>query len=120
MSKINDIRIDKDFILSEFQCPCCNRVILHKDLLDYLVKLRRLIREPIYINSGYRCTKENKRIGGVKGSYHLFGMAADITVKQKSMKDLAHMSESVGFKGIGYYATFVHVDVRTYPSHWGE
>ncbi|GAH88671.1 unnamed protein product, partial [marine sediment metagenome] len=80
--------------------------------------LRLLIREPIYINSGYRCTKENKKVDGVKGSYHTLGMAADITVKQKSMRDLAIMAQSVGFKGIGLYNNFCHVDVRSYHSHW--
>ncbi|GAI70152.1 unnamed protein product, partial [marine sediment metagenome] len=71
-----------------------------------------------YINSGYRCTEENKRVGGVKGSYHIFGMAADITVKTKSMHDLAILAESVGFKGIGLYGNFLHLDVRSYKEHW--
>ena len=36
---------------------------------------------PIYINSGYRCPELNKKVGGAKNSYHLRGMAADITAK---------------------------------------
>lgn len=118
MIKINSVKVDQNFYLSEFQCPCCCRVILHSDLLKYLVKLRRLIREPIYINSGYRCITENTKVGGVKGSYHLLGMAADITVKNTSMEDLSIMAKSAGFKGIGLYRTFIHVDVREYESHW--
>lgn len=118
MVKINSIKIDPNFYLSEFQCPCCNCVILHSDLLKYLVKLRRLIREPIYINSGYRCKAENIRVGGTDKSYHMFGMAADITTKLMSMSDLAEMAESVGFKGIGLYGNFLHLDVREYQEHW--
>lgn len=118
MTDINDIKIDTNFVLSEFQCPCCSRVILHAKLLKYLVKLRRLIQEPIYINSGYRCKPENDRVGGTKNSYHTFGMAADITVKIKIMSDLAVFAESVGFFGIGIYCTFLHLDVRPNKYHW--
>ena len=118
MKKINDIQIAKDFNMQEFECPCCHCVMIHPKLLELLIKLRRLVLEPIYINSGYRCKKENKKVGGVKTSYHRFGFAVDITVKQKSMKDLAIMAESVGFLGIGLYDNFCHVDVRDYKEHW--
>ena len=39
-----------------------------------------LQEEPIVINSGYRSEEVNKVIGGVKGSNHLTGCAADIRV----------------------------------------
>lgn len=115
---INDIQIAKFFNLSEFQCPCCSRVIIHSELLKYLIKLRNLIQEPIYINSGYRCNKENKKVDGTKNSYHKLGMAVDISVKIKSIMDLAEFAHSVGFKGIGVYSNFLHIDVREFQDHW--
>ena len=115
---INDIKIDKYFTLSEFQCPCCKCVMLHPDLLKNLIKLRSLIREPIYINSGYRCKEYNSQVGGVKHSYHMFGMAADISVRHFSISDLSIQAKQVGFRGIGVYKNFLHVDVREYPEHW--
>ena len=36
--------------------------------------------DPIIINSGYRSEAVNKAVGGVKGSNHLIGCAADIRV----------------------------------------
>ena len=36
--------------------------------------------DPIYINSGYRSEAVNKAVGGMKGSNHLTGCAADIRV----------------------------------------
>ena len=36
--------------------------------------------DPIIINSGYRSETVNKAVGGVKGSNHLTGCAADIRV----------------------------------------
>ncbi len=34
---------------------------------------------PIRVNSGYRCPRLNKAVGGVARSYHLSGRAADLT-----------------------------------------
>ena len=36
--------------------------------------------DPIFINSGFRSEAVNKAVGGVKGSNHLSGCAADIRV----------------------------------------
>lgn len=38
--------------------------------------------KPLYINSGYRCPKLNKAVGGVSNSQHLYGEAADIDTRQ--------------------------------------
>ena len=112
MNELNQIAIARYFNLSEFQCPCCNCVILHPDLLNRLINLRKLIGEPIFINSAYRCKKENKRVGGVKKSYHTFGMAADISTRHSNTLKLSIAAKSAGFNGIGVYQTFVHVDIR--------
>ena len=51
--------------------------------LEYLVQnlldpLREAFGKPIVVNSGYRCHELNEAVGGVDGSYHLKGLAADI------------------------------------------
>lgn len=73
--------------------------------------------KPIKITSGYRTPEYNRAIGGVKGSQHCFGNAADITVEgltpqqvQKKLKDW------VG--GMGCYSTFTHLDIRNYKARW--
>lgn len=43
-----------------------------------LEPLRLMYGKPIIINSGYRCEKLNRAVGGVSNSYHLAGKAADI------------------------------------------
>lgn len=118
MKKINQIQIDRNFNLSEFQCPCCNRVMLHSDLFKLLVKLRLALGQPIYINSGYRCKAENDRVGGTSSSYHIFGMAVDIEVRNVSIADVARHAEIIGFTGIGTYFGFCHLDVRPVKNHW--
>ena len=114
MKKINDIKIARFFSMKEFECPCCNRIMLSPDLLTRLNHLRNIINRPIYINSGYRCKEENQRVGGVPGSYHLLGMAVDIHVQDILLSDLLLYAQEVGFNGIGFYENnnFLHLDIR--------
>ncbi len=115
---INNIKIADNFSLSEFMCPCCKRVMLHPKLLKLLVNLRKTYGEPVIINSGYRCEPYNKQVGGVPTSYHLFGMAADIYIRNIPLMELAIQADLVGFKGIGIYNTFLHLDVRPTKARW--
>jgi len=116
--EINDIKIAKYFSLNEFQCPCCKCVMIHPELLKRLISLRQKVHCAIYINSGYRCKKENDKVGGVPNSYHRYGMAADIFVREIPPPDLATYADIAGFNGIGLYNSFVHVDVRPIKDHW--
>ena len=50
-------------------------------VLNVLEPIREKWQSPIYITSGYRCPALNRKVGGVEGSYHTRGMAADITAK---------------------------------------
>lgn len=40
--------------------------------------LRESFGKPLFISSGYRCPKLNKKVGGVSNSQHIKGEAADI------------------------------------------
>lgn len=53
-----------------------NIVALTDNVLD---PLREAWGRPIYVNSGFRCSRLNKVVGGASGSQHLTGEAADIT-----------------------------------------
>lgn len=53
-----------------------NLMALVNNVLD---PLREAYGKPITVNSGYRCEKLNKQVGGAKISDHMKGMAADIT-----------------------------------------
>lgn len=46
--------------------------------------LREAYGKPIRVNSGYRCPKLNKAIGGSATSQHVLGQAADITGGSKA------------------------------------
>lgn len=48
--------------------------------MEILQPLRDYLGKPVVISSGYRSTELNKAVGGVRGSQHLRGEAADIHV----------------------------------------
>lgn len=45
---------------------------------DILQPIRNANKKPIHVNSGYRCSLLNTKIGGVSTSQHVKGQAADI------------------------------------------
>ena len=59
-----------------------NLEILINECLD---KIREAFGKPIYVNSGFRCKELNNRVKGSKTSHHLYGKAADITLKSKKL-----------------------------------
>lgn len=76
---INNFKIAPHFKLKEFECPCCNRVMVHPVLVDYLERIREEFGKPVYVNSGYRCVFHNIFVEGVEISKHRVGEAADIS-----------------------------------------
>ena len=90
-------------------------------LIDVLQLIRDILNKPIYINSGYRCDKHNKEVGGSSNSQHTKGKAADIRIKDMSVKQMYEMVKCFPtITGIGIYPeqNFIHVDVRDKPSTW--
>lgn len=49
-----------------------------KITLEGLERVRKVLKQPIIILSGYRCTELNKLVKGSGGSQHIDGQAADI------------------------------------------
>jgi len=111
-------QLSKNFNEIEFACKCCGQVIISNELVIKLQKLRDLIGKPIHINSGYRCPKNNKEVGGVTNSQHVLGTATDITISGLTSKQIAKYAEQIGFGGIGIYQDFIHVDVRSNKARW--
>ncbi|MEM7507163.1 MAG: DUF882 domain-containing protein [Pseudomonadota bacterium] len=73
--------------------------------------------EPFEVVSGYRSPATNAQLrrrsrGVAKNSYHTRGMAADLKLKSRSVKQIAAAGMSLGAGGIGKYSRsqFVHMD----------
>lgn len=116
---LNHIQISKNFNLSEFQCKCgCGTVKVDRHLLEGLQGVRDRVGKAVRINSGYRCPKHDKAVGGTGSGQHTLGKAADIVVSGYTSKEIAKIGEELGFNGIGTYATFTHLDTRPTKARW--
>jgi len=105
-----------NFKVREFICPCCqeegitDELVIHLQLVHDILPIHRIM----IITSGFRCEKHNKEIGGVENSAHLKGIAADVRYDDSSHKFmLIEAFLKVGFKRIGIYDSFIHVDLDT-------
>ena len=85
---------------------------MDQDLLVMIDRARALYGKPIVVTSGFRTESHNKKVGGVKSSSHLKGLAADIACSESRYRfEMIKALLEVGFKRIGVAGTFIHVDI---------
>lgn len=114
-------RLSPNFRVEEFACKNGEKVVLiDTELVEVLQSLRDMLGKPININSAYRTLAHNKKVGGQELSPHLAGQAADIVCPGYPPSEIAKAAETVGFRGIGLYDTFVHVDVNPRRCRWDK
>lgn len=108
-----------NFQIKEFAChDGSDKVLIDSELIEKLQIIREHFNTPVIINSGYRTDAYNKKVGGVGGSQHTLGKAADIIVRNAKIDDVVLFAETIGFRGIGRYKDFVHVDTRPVKAYW--
>jgi len=124
IKKGSNIQLTKNFNSNEIDCKCNYKSCTHTLIdLEHIVELQQAREElgPLKINSGYRCERHNKDVGGSPTSQHLLGTATDIISRTINPKDLADKLEY--FTGLGRYKTFTHIDSRELDgkvARWGS
>ncbi len=110
----------KHFKQSEFSCKCgCGMNNIDLKLVKILDEIRECFGQAVVISSGCRCKNHNAKVGGVQGSRHVQGKAADIIVRNVSKdKVLAKCKEYVANGRARYTYTnnsnmgnAVHIDI---------
>lgn len=80
-------RDTKNFRVSEFACHCgCGYNVINQYVVDMCQTIREELGVPVRVNSGCRCEGNNERVGGVKGSKHVKGLAADLSCSLGAVK----------------------------------
>ena len=120
----------QNFKAAEFACHCCGKNNISQAVIDMAQILRFKLKVPIRVNSGYRCDKHNAEVGGVKGSNHTKGLAADLSCSLGADAMFAAMKQlhSQGLlPQLGYCIrykrkNFIHVDTvkRKSGNIWEE
>ena len=95
------------------------QIPINQNAMAKLQAFRVWLNRPIKVNSdklklrGFRSSTENKGIKGAANfSFHLLGMAFDISADGMSTQELFDKAKEFGWGGIGLYDTWVHVDDR--------
>ena len=115
----------KYFKMKEFEChDGCEMPASVRENIEALVEAvldpaRERLGKAIRVNSGYRCPKHNLKVGGVAGSQHMKGEAADVVpgesgkVTDESLERLVRIIKELGvFDQMIVYPSFVHVSYK--------
>jgi len=116
-----NLQITPHFNSREFLCRCSRpddfristKLVMYLEALREFLKLQTGSEFGIVIGSGYRCPAHNKEKNGATNSYHMSGMAADISVPGMAIADV-HKLCLVYWRpngGIGFYSWGCHLDV---------
>lgn len=101
------------FSSSEFRkCkPSCEISDMDESFLIKLDLARELARTPFILNSAYRSLDYEKSKGRSGTSSHCKGVAVDLSCKSSHVRmQIVSALIRVGFRRIGVYPTFIHVD----------
>lgn len=114
IGKDGNKKISASFGVKEFGCKDkSDKVLLDVVFVrDKLQKIRDHFGSPVTVNSGYRTSAYNKKVGGASSSYHLYGRAFDIEVKGHTPEEVAKYAQTIAINGIIQYNGFVHLDSR--------
>lgn len=81
LKSVGNTKLSTNFAVKEFGCKDGSDIILiDTDVVDVLQKIRDHFVKICLINSAYRTTTYNAKVGGAKASYHTKGQAADIVI----------------------------------------
>lgn len=106
----------------EFACQCgCGFDTVDYELVKVIQRMCDYLETTVTINSGCRCQKHNRKIGGSLVSQHLQGRAADCVfngIDVSTIWNLAMLWYPRVY-GFGSYTWGIHIDTRTNgPARW--
>jgi uncharacterized protein YcbK (DUF882 family) len=113
-----------DYALRDFRTDQVRSI--DPQLLDLVHRLRVVLAcdGPVHVISGYRSPATNAMLARrsrsvAKNSYHVKGMAIDLRLPERQLKDVHAAALALAGGGVGYYpkSDFVHMDtgpVRTW------
>lgn len=107
--------LTKDFDSTEFECKCgCGL----NNIQPEAVRRAQLYRNAIgfaNVDSGCRCKKHNKEVGGADNSLHLPGWATDLSFPNHNIQFVYSQAYKIWLPlesgGLILYDSFIHQDI---------
>lgn len=99
---------------TETHCHCdnidCNFTIYAPSTVLSFNSTRAQFEQPIIVNSWYRCQVHNRAVGGVSYSFHMKGLACDLTPLRLDLLELDRLERIARehFDVVIRYDVFVH------------
>jgi len=95
--KDSNIKLNRFLNSDEMDCQCsyedCCFTYIEEKAAFAFHQVRSFVSMPLNVNSGHRCQRHNKDVGGIKDSKHLIGHAIDIKIP----KDIMDIPEEVDY-----------------------
>jgi len=118
-------KITKHFSYEDCVCPCCDCIKIVPGFYKHMIKLEKVRQKlgfPIIINSGYRCLIHNRELESKDTSWHRL-FATDVRPEwgkgfTQRLRQMYRVALIDNWGGIGYYTTFLHLDMRTKSARW--
>lgn len=107
------------FTPEEIACRGTDQLLVCVPYLDTLEKARVIYDKPMHMTSVYRSESHNVHVGGAPLSEHVLAHAGDITVSTSDRDQLLDACIRAGFRGFGFYRTFLHADIGRKRT-WGS
>lgn len=101
-----------NFKWAEFASKRTGRVFIAEYLVEMCQYIRTKVGGPVVINSAYRDVVHNAAVGGAPDSYHVYGMAVDVSAIPYGADRIIRAARDYGWRGgLGRYSSFVHFDL---------
>lgn len=102
---------------------------IHAPTVTFLDGFREYVDIPLYVNHdglrlrGFRSPEEHLSLvakGTTKNkfSFHCQGVAFDLSSKAIKPKELGLLAKTYGWRGVIVYGNWIHVDMRSYTTHY--
>lgn len=123
---IPEVMAEIDHIMRDWRIDKKRRI--DPGVVDIMAAAHRLLdtREPYTLFSGYRSPETNQMLrrrsrAVARDSFHMKGMAADLHLDSRSVRQIAGAAQTLGAGGVGRYSrsNFVHMDCGPLRS-WGR
>ena len=109
----------ENFSRAEMGCRHCGQTYHWPEFMDRLQHARDQVGRPFRIISAHRCSLHNARVGGAPLSQHL-KLAVDIALVGHDKGVLYGALKTVGFRGFGFYVSFIHADLGRTRQWYGS
>jgi uncharacterized protein YcbK (DUF882 family) len=110
--------LSRNFLLNEAKSKDGDHIVYIHPATIVLAQTLRDEFGALEVRSWYRSKSHNLAVGGSVKSKHVLGMAIDLAPLQTELSFIKKRILEMNIGGVGFYDTFIHVDVFSNNRFW--